>query len=338
MTPNPDPGPATRTPTRRRAMRLLRWYPREWRVRYGEEFTELLVAELEERPRSFRRSIDLARSGLTARLAAAGLGGHPLGTEAQGRRSLATLATALSVFSVVAVALWAQLTIGWQWAAPTTRGTSLAMVVMSWGLLAVGALCVLVAAPVAWLAARTVVTRRDLLGPIGLVVGGLVVLAVGTHHFANGWPGTRGHPWPDQGIVPGGVAAYAWASTLFVTSYWLHPAALGRFPGGEVAWMLVSPVAVGALIAGATRIVRRVDFSPRLVRYERRLGLLAAATTTVFLTGAALWVIDGGPGPRNLFHIGSIDVVELVALALMVLVAARAAGRVTSADPPRARA
>jgi hypothetical protein len=323
---------------RHRAERQLRWYPKEWRARYGEEFTELLVAELEERPRSLRRNVDLARSGLAARLAAAGLGGQPLDAEGSGRRSLATLAAALSVFSVLAVALWAQLTVGWQWAPPATRATSFAMVVMSVGILTVGVLCLLALVPVAWLALRSITTRwRHLLGPIVLVMGGLVVLVVGTHHFANGWPGTRGHPWTDQGIVPGGVAAYAWASTLFVTSYWLHPAALTHFPAGEVAWMLVSPAAVAALIVGATRIVRRVDLSPRVIRYERRLGLLAAVTTALYLTGAALWIVDGGPGPRNLFRIGSIDVVELAALALLVLVAGRAAGRITAGNAPMAR-
>jgi hypothetical protein len=148
----------------------------------------------------------------------------------------------------------------------------------------------------------------------------------------------RGHPWADQGIVPGGVAAYAWASTLFVSTYWLHPAVLAQFPGDEVVWMLVSPVAVAALIVGATRIVRRVDLPPRVIRYERTLGLCAAVTTAIFFTGAALWVVDGGPGPRNLFHIGSIDVVELAALALLVVVAGRAACRVQSGTTPMARA
>ncbi|HEX4162135.1 MAG TPA: hypothetical protein VHZ05_06545, partial [Acidimicrobiales bacterium] len=62
-----------------------------------------------------------------------------------------------------------------------------------------------------------------------------------------------------------------------------------------------------------------------------------AVATTIFLTGAALWVVDGGSGPRNLFRIGSIDVVELAALVLLVVVAARAAGRVTAGDPPLAR-
>lgn len=98
--------------------------------------------------------------------------------------------------------------------------------------------------------------------------------------------------------------------------------------------MLVSPVAIGALIVGATRIVRRLDLSPRVIRYERRLGILTAVTTAIFLTGAALWVVDGGPGPRNLFHVGAIDIGELAALALLVVVAARAAGRVTAEARP----
>jgi hypothetical protein len=36
---------ATDGPARRSAL-LLRWYPASWRARYGEEFTELLLAEL----------------------------------------------------------------------------------------------------------------------------------------------------------------------------------------------------------------------------------------------------------------------------------------------------
>jgi len=57
----------------RRAARLLRWYPPAWRARYGDEFTELLLAEFAERPRSWRRAGDVARGGLLARLTGAGL-------------------------------------------------------------------------------------------------------------------------------------------------------------------------------------------------------------------------------------------------------------------------
>ena len=38
---------------------LLRWYPRGWRARYGDEFAELLLAELAERPRGWRRTADV---------------------------------------------------------------------------------------------------------------------------------------------------------------------------------------------------------------------------------------------------------------------------------------
>ena len=164
--------------------------------------------------------------------------------------------------------------------------------------------------------------------PLLLIVAGLVVLVVGTHHFANGWPGTGGHPWAHQGVVPGGVAAYAWASTLSVTSYWVHPAALRTFPTPEVAWMVVSPVALVATLVGVAKLMRRLELSDRVLRYERRLACAATVAMAAFFTGAGLWVFDGGPGPRNLFHIGAIDVVDLLALALAMAMTGLAVRRV----------
>ena len=61
------------TTPQERAARLLRWYPKAWRHRYGEEFAELLIADIEERPASFSRAVDVARAGVLARLAMAGL-------------------------------------------------------------------------------------------------------------------------------------------------------------------------------------------------------------------------------------------------------------------------
>jgi hypothetical protein len=158
---------------------------------------------------------------------------------------------------------------------------------------------------------------------------------MGTHHFANGWPGTGGHPWTHQGLVPGGVAAYAWASTLFVTSYWLHPASLVHFPGPELGFMLLSPLATVAVIVGASKIVHRLSLQRGVLRFERWLGVTVALSMGLFLTGAALWVMEGGPGPRNLFHTGAIDVIELVLLACTAVLALRAAEQArTGIDQP----
>jgi hypothetical protein len=62
--------PVTVTPAlreARRATRYLRWYPRAWRDRYGEEFVAHLEAELEERPISVTRSLNIALHGVTTR-------------------------------------------------------------------------------------------------------------------------------------------------------------------------------------------------------------------------------------------------------------------------------
>jgi hypothetical protein len=325
----------TESDRQRRALRLLRWYPAEWRARYGDEFLELLVADMDERPRSLARTLDVARSGFAARAAAAGLAGHSLDRAAAERRRVAA-SPPVSAFLVFALAVWAQLTIGWQWAPPDTVATSLAMVVMSVAIVVCGLLCFAGATPIVWSAARALRRgqSRHVFPPLLVIGAGLLILVLGTHHFANGWPGTGGHPWVRQGIVPGGVAAYAWASTLFVTSYWAHPAALDGFPASEVAWMILSPIALTSMLIASARVVRRLDLSPRLLRYERHLLLVVTLPMACFFTGAAMWVFDGGPGPRNLFHIGAIDFVDLAVLALATVLLGLA-GRRVSDSPGR---
>jgi len=312
----------------RRATRLLRWYPPAWRDRYGDEFTELLIAEFAERPRSWRRAGDVARGGLLARLTGAGLTGHDLEPSQQVKVGLATAVCSLAAFLVFGIAMWAQLTVGWEWAAPSATATRVGMVAMSAAALLLAVLVVLAVPPLAIAAVREIVQRRtrDLRGSLLLAAAGAVVLAVGSHHFQNAWPGTGGHSWAQQGLVPGGVAAFSWAATLSVSSYWAHPGALAAFPAAEVAWMAVSPLALIALVAGIARTMRRLDWSPRLLRYEAWLVGAAAAGTTVFLAGACCWVLAEGSRP-GLFHAGAIDVVSLAVMVLALSVARRATGR-----------
>jgi hypothetical protein len=316
-----------------RATRLLRWYPKSWRSRYGDEFTELLISELSEHPRSWRRTGDVIRSGLAARLSSAGLGGRTLDSSLQVRTSLAALGCALAGFLVFGTAMWSQLTIGWQWSQPDTTATTAAMVVMSCTMVLFVALAVLAALPVAWNAVARLARRqgRGLVGPSALVVGGGALLIAGSRHFGNGWPGTGGHAWAHQGLVPGGVAAVSWSSTLSVSSYWAHPGALSSFPAAEIAWMAVSPVAVVCVVVGAAKALLRLELSHRTLRYEARLSAAAALGMLVFLGACCAWVLDGGPGPRNLFHAGAIDGAGLVVMAGALVVALRASSRARGA-------
>lgn len=308
----------------RRAERLLRWYPREWQARYGDEFAELLISDMAEHPRSLRRSLDVAVSGVVARLAYSGLNQSNLEPSERTRRTLLAFAGAAAVFVTFGLGMWAQLTIGWQWSAPDTVATSAAMVVMSYSvlvLLSIGALAVV---PLAWTSARIALRRAPVIRPLVLAMAGIGIFVLGSRHFANGWPGTGGHPWAHQGLVPGGVAAFAWAATLFVTAYWAHPASLLSFPGPELAWMVVSPIALLSFGVGAFRLVREIELSPRLLHFEARLAQLGGMVMVMFLIGASLWVVDGGPGPRNLFHVGAIDIGSICVMLAALATAGRA--------------
>ncbi len=190
----------------RRAGRLLRWYPKAWRSHYGEEFTELLICDIVERPRSRARTADVARAGIAARLAGAGLCGWTPDAAGQVRACLVSLACCVAVFLGFGTAIWSQLTIGWQWSEPDARATTEAMVVMSVAMLAFLILAVAAALPVAASVVSRIAHRRPegLIGPVALLAAGAAIMFTGGRHFGNGWPGTGGHPWAGQGLVPGG--------------------------------------------------------------------------------------------------------------------------------------
>lgn len=310
---------------------LLRWYPPAWRERYGEEFTELLLAEFAEQPRSWRRTGNVILSGLLARLSGLGLTGFGLSAADQARASLATLGGAAAAFLIFGLAILAQLAVGWQWAMPRDPATTSGLALMTTATVVLLLLLVLAAAPVAWAAAAALLrsgtgraARRRLAGPVAFVLAGGIALVAGAHHFQNSWPGTGGTA-VHRGLIPAGAAAFSWASTLSVSSYWAHPAALRAFPGAELGWMALSPLALLSLVGGTVALVRRLRPSARLLRYQSRLAAAATLTMGCFLAGAACWVFGQGSGPAGLFHAGSVDVAGLAVMTVALGTATRAA-------------
>jgi hypothetical protein len=322
------PGMVDQDEAARRAARLLRWYPAAWRARYGEEFTELLIADIRERPRFATRALDVAHGGIVARLADAGLAGLPARAAAgpgardrQVRASLVSLGCAAAVFLGFGAALWSQLTIGWQWAAPASGMATVATATTSAAMLAFLALGAAAALPAACAVAVQAVRepRGALTVPAVVFAAATTAVFVGGRHFGNGWPGTGGH----RGLVPAGLAAFEWATSLSVSAYWAHPGALAAFPAAELAWMAVSPLALAAAVIAAATLVRRAEFPPRLLAFEARLGTAACAVMAVFLAGCSCWVATGGQ--RTLFHAGLIDVAGVAMMALAFGIAQQAA-------------
>jgi hypothetical protein len=293
---------------------------------------ELLIEDFADRPHRSARTVNVVASGLLARVSDAGLAGPVLDAPDQARASLAALIAALATFLALGISMWSQLTIGWQWSAPDTTGTTIAIVVMSVAVVIFATLAACAVGPVIWTVARAFAHRgaQGLGRPVLLAAVGVAVVIVGSRHFGNGWPGTGGHPWSDQGMVPGGVAAFSWAATLSITSYWMHPAALVGFPLPEVIWMFASPLALAMAVVGSAKIVRRVHLSPLLLHVEIMIGRLAAGAMALFLMAASLWTIKGGSGPRGLFDAGSIDRLALLVMIASLVVAVHSLRRTRS--------
>jgi hypothetical protein len=301
----------------RRAERLTRLYPRAWRERYGEEFAQLLIDDLSERPHAPRRDLDVVGHALWAQLAHRGLVGRVLGAERRSQVALYAIAGMGLLFVVLGIGVWSQMTVAWQWAPPTDPAAKTAMWLMSVALLGFAVLSVpvilRVAAGTILALARGEVQRLWRPAMVTLVAAGLLYL--GCRHFGSGWPGTGGHPWSGRGLVPGWLARLGWAGTLWLSSYWAHPLALRSFPVTEVVWMTLSPALWLTLVTAGLRLLGRTGQSPRLQRWTLSAGAIAVALMCVFLAGAGLWVLTSEPGPRNLFAVGVVDLVIVVVLA-----------------------
>jgi hypothetical protein len=313
---------------RERAKRLLRWYPRTWRERYGEEFAELLVADLEERPRSRRRTGDIAASGLRARLSAAGLGsgtrvGHP-------QAALAAAAAAIVGFTACGVSLWSQLLVGSSASLPDRQSVRTGLVVMSIGVAYLAVVAVLAAVPVVAAAGRALRGNeaRRIVGPIALTLLGATVLVVGGHHLQGGWPGTGGRAGSLHQLVPGRIAGFGWAETLGLTAYWAHPSELFALPTDELLWTLLSPVTFAATVAGAVTVVRRITFSAGGLAFEARLATVASLGMVPYLGSAAWWVLSSPTDSNTVFRAGSLDVLLVAGMVIALAVARTATQRV----------
>jgi hypothetical protein len=171
--------------------------------------------------------------------------------------------------------------------------------------------------------------------PAGLAVACAAALVAGALHFQNSWPGTAGTG-AEHSLVPGGVAAFGWSSTMSVSSFWAHPALLIKFPAAELAWMAASPVIGITLMIAAATAVRRLALAGGVVRYLSRLARGACLAGAAFLVGATIWVVGQGGGDAGLFRPGLVDGAELLVMAIALAAAVRLTGGLSRGIAARA--
>lgn len=317
----------------RQAHRLLRFYPREWRARYGDEFGELLVADIADRPGAGARSINVAFSGIMARLACAGLSGTTVDPADGPRRRLASFGGVLAVLLVFGVSIWSQLDVARRSASPTAGGTRHAIFIMTVALALSLAATSMAVVPLAWRATvtglRQPVSRRPVVmfwsATAALVGGGLV--------FRHGWPNGGATPWAHSSLGPGGVLGFLWASTIAISAYWIHPSTMLRFPVMQIAWMCVSPLTLVLAVTAAVSVLRRIEVPAPLLRFVGVTGGLAVAGFGLFLLGTLIWLVDGTPGPGRMFQPGTVDLIGFAVMCAALALAALAVVRTCRSLP-----
>jgi hypothetical protein len=302
------------------ARRLLRWYPRAWRERYGEELIATVEDQLGARPPSPALRFSLARAGVAQRLRDTGLIGRDVAAPARIRGGVRAILWAWTLFVLAGCGL-AKTAEHWREATPhgdrllpsLALGLVQCVACASLGVLALAAL--VLAAPLrelvrgGWRELRPALVRALLLSVLTAGVGAAVVV----------WAHTLGSA--DRNGADAGYALAAIALACCVAA-------------SAFAWTSV-----------ASRAVRRVRLQPPTVVRIAPLACLVALALPLMLAGtivwwaalgnAAPWFLDGGATGAAASPWAPQLIAVVAAMTVACALAAVGAARIVGARPYR---
>ena len=250
----------------RRCARPLRWYPPEWRTRYGDEMVALLedsYGSADDVPIGHR--LGLARAGLSERARAAGLTGSSRGPAARLRAGSVLVLSGWALF-LVAMAVFGKVTDNWYNDSPVAGR---------------------------WVASSgyNTVTVVGAIGCLVVFAAALLVLPAFIRLVrAGGWRDVRGAV---QRALGAGVVA---AGLLVAAVSWAHHLSTHDRNGGKPVYgaffLLVSAATILAIVlatAAAAAVARRVELSHRTLRVLAGTALGLAVLMVLGTAGFVAW-------------------------------------------------
>lgn len=301
----------------------LRWYPRAWRIRYGDEFSALLDDEYGSHLPVLVR-FGLVTGGVRERCRQSGLSGDSAPAADRARSGALLVLVAWSVF-VIAGASFAKFSEHFDQALPHSMGAhripDLAFT---------------------WLQTAAVVASSF------VVVGALLAVPAVVQLFrSGGWAPLRGHAM--RALLSSGLLIVVTVPLLV----WAHHLSPEERNGGLhwygalfTLWAVLIALSLLLWTAVGVAIARRARFSRTVLATEAVLAVATAAAMTVMLVATAVWwgcmanqaptYLSASPGsPWNLWLIITVSLMTVaVTLAAVGVVRQRRVWAIVKVGEP----
>jgi hypothetical protein len=244
------------------ARKLLRWYPRAWRERYGEEFLAMVEDSLDGRRPGLRLRLSVARAGLRERGHQVRLAGQRTAVRAgRGLGGMPGLGMAFLVASILA-----SLPLDLKRTPPASR---------------------------VWQAdaARYVLAGLVVVTVAIIAAGGLAALPAFVRFLrTGGWPKIRRRvAWAAGATIAaaGGLAGLV----IFVRSHTYAQVNVSwAYICGQPLALLAVMVALGLWVRAAKATARRLDLTPRIRAVEKTLGVVTGLGVVLVAGVRLIWI------------------------------------------------
>jgi hypothetical protein len=315
--------------TARRAKRLLLWYPKGWRERYGEEFADHLEQESLERPLDIRCVVNIARKGIVARFGDFGFASAPLSADGQTRAAVGTSFLLVTLVAPFMLNSWSLAMLRWSARTyhpiPVSATTGVLTVITSLLMLVLLVVVLVVVGSVV-----RQITRgrfRPLAVPtIVAACSGAFLLYANSgvsaelYRYFHGYRGRPGFGWTHPGSAIAAVAQTTFGQTQSWISLW-H-----QLPGDRTSIYVMAdifPIAVVLFALSMASLWRRVELPHFVERISSAAVSILAALVGVFLLTSLAWLGLGGPSGDEAFvpegaRAGSIYLVILGFVVVLV--------------------
>ena len=282
------------TPTRR-AERLLNFYPKTWRERYGVEFVDLMEQSIADVPHKTNRTLNIILKSARVRLGEQGVMGPTVDSAGASRAALGTSTVLATVFTVFALFYWSCTMVSWNsnphvatsfsvsmWTGAITVSTM--MLVLT--LLGIGVIFIFHALKFSF-------SRRErkFVWPLVIVLVSGALITNGVREFTRYTIARGGIQWSLSGVALKQIAGVTqWATQSIIWG----PSWTGGSTFSQGLLHISTTAAVVVLAFAVAKLIRLSDFSLATSRAGIRATKFLALCMFLFLLSGAGWELAGG--------------------------------------------